>query len=261
MDALYLPAISSVSTREEMVPLADALSDILTATIPDWPGFGDRPRTRTPLTPDTLRHFLAELLGHLPSPLIGIAAGHAATYLVDAARQRPGRFERLVLIAPTWRGPFPTMFGPGRERLLGRIRRTLEAPVMGQLLYELSISRPAVARMMRAHVYADAARVTPALIAAKRHVARQSRGRFGTAAFITGGVDPAVSREAFLALFADETLPPILVLRPDDAPPRSAAEMDALAATGRVTLKKIPGALLAHEEECQAAAAAIRSFL
>ncbi len=261
MDALFLPAISSVSTRQEMQPLADALSDELTATISDWPGFGDRPRTRDTLTPDTLRRFLAELLDRLPPPLVGIAAGHAATYLVDAARNSPGRFERLVLIAPTWRGPFPTMFGPGRERALGRIRRTLEAPVIGQLLYELNVSRPFIARMMREHVYADAARVTPELVTAKRHVARQPRGRFGTAAFITGGVDPAPSREAFLALFAADDLPPILMLRPVAAPPKSAAEMDALAATGRVMVERIPGALLAHEEQTAAVAAAIRAFL
>ncbi len=261
MNALFLPAISSVSTRDEMVPLASRLADTLTATIPDWPGFGDRPRTRDALTPDTLHRFLAGLLEGLPSPLIGIAAGHAATYLVDAARRNPGRFERLVLVAPTWRGPFPTMFGPGRERLLGRIRRALEAPAIGQLLYQLSISRPAVGRMMREHVYADGARVTADLVSAKRHVARQPRGRFGTAAFITGGLDPARSRDAFLALFTDKSLPPMLMLRPEAAPPRSAAEMDALAATGRVAVQSIPGALLAHEEHPEAAAAAIRAFL
>ena len=108
---------------------------------------------------------------------------------------------------------------------------------------------------------ADAARVTPALVTAKRHVARQPGGRFGTAAFITGGVDPASSRDAFLALFADKNLPPILMLRPDAAPPRSAAEMEALAATGRVVVARIPGALLAHEEHPDAVAAVIRSHL
>ncbi len=257
MDAIFLPAISSVSTREEMRPLAGQLPE-LSATIPDWPGFGARPRTRDTLSAQSLRDHLDELLARLPRPLVGIAAGHAATFLAAAA---PGRLDRLVVIAPTWRGPFPTMLGPNRERLLSRIRAALEAPVLGHLLYELNISRPVVARMMREHVYADATRVTPALVAAKRRVARQPRGRFGTAAFITGGVDPVASRAAFLALFAAPGLPPTLMLRPEHAPPRSAAEMEALEATGRVAVRRIPGALLAHEEHPDAVAGAIKEFL
>ena len=116
-------------------------------------------------------------------------------------------------------------------------------------------------RRSPAHVYAEAARVSPALVAAKRQVARQPRGRFGTAAFITGGLDPAGSREAFLELFATEGLPATLMLRPDAAPRRSAAEMDALAATGHVATARVPGALLAHEENPGAVAGAIRGFL
>ncbi|WP_222185033.1 alpha/beta fold hydrolase [Geminicoccus harenae] len=259
--ALLLPALSSISAAAEMAPLAARLEPWLHCTTADWPGFGDRPRGRPSLTPDALRDFLDELIGtSVVPPAVGIAAGHAATYLVHAARRRPERFERLVLIAPTWRGPLPTVLGEARRPLFARIRRAIELPVLGPTLYRLNVNRRMIGRMMRAHVYADPARVTDALVAEKLHVAGQPDARFGTAAFVTGGLDPAASREAFLDLFTG-SLPPVLMLRPAQAPRRSAAEMDALAATGRVTTTMVPGALAPHEEHPDEVAAAIGSFL
>jgi pimeloyl-ACP methyl ester carboxylesterase len=257
-EALLLPALSTISDRAEMRGLAGALGSRYRCLVPDWPGFGARPRGRLPLGPDTLRAFLDALLAAAPGPYaVGIAAGHAAGYLVDAARRHPDRFARLVLVAPTWRGPLPTAM-PGRAHWFPRIRRAVEAPLLGDALYRLNISPPIIGRMMRAHVYADPAHVTAAVIRAKHAVTRQRNGRFGTAAFVTGGLDPVSSQSAFLDLFG-EGLPPTLVLRPAGAPRRSGAEMDALIASGRVSGAAIPGALSPHEEYPEAVAAAIRA--
>ncbi|MDP4006030.1 alpha/beta fold hydrolase [Methylobacterium sp. NEAU K] len=257
-DALLLPALSTISARAEMRDLARHLGAGYRCLVPDWPGFGARPRTRVPLGPETLHAFLDALLAAAPGPYaLGVAAGHAAGYLVAAARRHPGTFARLVLVAPTWRGPLPTAM-PGRAHWFPRIRRAVETPVLGDALYRLNISPPIIGRMMRAHVYADPAHVTQTVIRAKHAVTRQRNGRFGTAAFVTGGLDPVGSRAAFLDLFADG-LPPILVLRPDNAPRRSGAEMDALIAGGRVAGAPIPGALSPHEEYPGAVAAQIRA--
>ncbi|GJD98132.1 hypothetical protein GMJLKIPL_0039 [Methylobacterium isbiliense] len=255
-DALLLPALSSIATREEMRPLAEALPGFR-CHVPDWPGFGAEPRARLPLSPAALHSFLDALLAALPGPYaLGIGAGHAAGYLLAAARRHPGTFGRLVLVAPTWRGPLPTAMGEARRPLFGRLRRAVEAPVLGHLLYRINLSTPVIARMMRAHVYADPARVTPDLLADKARVARQPGARFGTAAFVTGGLDPVETRAEFLTLFGPG-LPPVLVLRPDKAPRRSGAEMDALAAAPGVATARVPGALAAHEEHAEAVAAAI----
>ncbi|MBE7247756.1 MAG: alpha/beta hydrolase, partial [Actinomycetospora chiangmaiensis] len=221
-------------------------------------GFGAHPRARVPLAPETFHAFLDALLEAAPGPYaLGVAAGHAAGYLVAAARRHPETFARLVLVAPTWRGPLPTAM-PGRAHWFPRIRRAVEAPILGEALYRINISPPIIGRMMRAHVYADSARVTPDLVRGKHAITRQRNGRFGTAAFVTGGLDPVGSREAFLDLFGG-ALPPTLVLRPAGAPRRSGAEMDALIASGQVTGVAIPGALSPHEEHPQAVAAAIRA--
>lgn len=257
-EALILPALSTISSRGEAHALAQNLARDYRCLIPDWPGFGARMRERVPLRPATFHAFLDALLAAAPGAYaLGIAAGHAAGYLVAAARRHPGVFGRLVLVAPTWRGPLPTAM-PDRAHWFPRIRRAVEAPVIGEALYRLNISPPVIGRMMRAHVYADRDRVSPELVRAKHAITRQRNGRFGTAAFVTGGLDPVGSREAFLDLFG-EGLPPVLMLRPTNAPRRSGAEMDALAATGRVTTVSIPGALSPHEEEAEAVARAIRT--
>ena len=92
--ALLLPALSSVSSRAEMLPLATRLeaADPGTAfdcVVPDWPGFGDAPRTgRDKLNPEMLDGFLDGLIGHRDAPFtLGLGAGHAAPYLVRAAQR------------------------------------------------------------------------------------------------------------------------------------------------------------------------------
>lgn len=264
-DALLLPALSSIATRQEMRPLAERLAGGLHCVLPDWPGFGGAAPRGQPLSPAAMDAFLDAFLdagfGTLVGrDAVGIAAGHGATYLIQAALRHPGAFSRLVLIAPTWRGPLPTVTDGRKPALCRRVRTAIEMPGIGPLLYRLNLSRPIVARMMREHVYADPAKVTPALLRAKLAVAGTPGRRFGTAAFVTGGLDPVGSRSAFLALFEGD-LPPILMLRPRGTPARSAAEMDALAATGRVEAVTIGGALAAHEEVPDEVAAAIEAWL
>lgn len=258
-DVLLLPALSTIASRAEMRGLADQLAWDHRCLIPDWPGFGAHPRARLPLNPATFHAYLDALLAAAPGPYaLGVAAGHAAGYLVAAARRHPTAFARLVLVAPTWRGPLPTVMGPERRGLFTAIRRAVETPGLGDVLYALNIRPKVTGRMMRAHVYGDAAHVTDALIAEKTAITRQRGARFGTAAFVTGGLDPVPTREAFLALFGDG-LPPIRVLRPSRAPRRSGAEMDALVASGRVEGRPVPGALSPHEEYPAETAEAIRA--
>ncbi|WP_430911399.1 alpha/beta fold hydrolase [Methylobacterium sp. sgz302541] len=259
--ALLLPALSSISTRAEMAGLARALSFDHRCIVPDWPGFGARDRDRVPLAPPLLHAFLDALIAALPGPYaMGVAAGHAAFYLAAAAARHPGIFGRLVLVAPTWRGPLPTVMGAGRRPLFRALRRAVETPLLGEMLYRANISRPVIGRMMRAHVYADPANVTARVVAEKHAVTRRRGGRFGTAAFVTGGLDPVETREDFLALWSGD-LPPVTLLRPAGAPRRSGAEMDALAdallAGGQAPSVTVPGALAPHEEHPAAVAAAI----
>jgi pimeloyl-ACP methyl ester carboxylesterase len=261
---LLLPAMSSISSRTEMHPLAQALADAFSCLIPDWPGFGAQPRSRDapPLTPALLQRFLRAFVEReLASPAVAIAAGHSAAYVMALAAEQPTRFSHIILVAPTWRGPLPTAMGNHRRPLWTRMRRLVETPVVGPALFRLNMSTPVIAKMMRAHVYAEPSFVSPQRLAAKRAVTRRAGARFATAAFVTGGLDLVLEREDFLTLFDAPDLPPVLALIGASTPRKSRGDMDALAAHPSVRSGIIPGALAAHEEYPQAVADAVRRFL
>ena len=44
---VLLPALSSISTREEMRPLLDRLTPSFRVVTADWPGFGDQARPKS----------------------------------------------------------------------------------------------------------------------------------------------------------------------------------------------------------------------
>src|ERR1043166_5694371 len=109
---LLLPALSSISTRRQMRPLQERRAARYSTLAVDWPGFGEAPRPPMDWTPDAYAAFLAFLLNTvMPDPHAIIAAGHAATYVLKHAASAAEPTTRLVLVAPTWRGPLPTMAG------------------------------------------------------------------------------------------------------------------------------------------------------
>jgi hypothetical protein len=104
----------------------------------------------------------------------------------------------------------------------------IHAPVIGELLYRLNVSRPVVRMMYRRHVFADPAFLTDDLLADRMRLTRQPGARFASACFVTGALDPFDDREAFLAA-ARRVQGPMLMLYGPDTPTRSRAEMEALA--------------------------------
>ncbi len=188
---LLLPAFSTVSTREEMRPLAERLAPGFRTIVPDWPGFGRGQHPRLDHGPALHLAFLRAFLERVVAgPAAVVAAGHAGGYALALARERPGTWTRIALVAPTWRGPLPTMMG-GYRPMQDRLRAALRLPGVGHALYRLNVVRPVVVAMYRRHVYADPTRITPGFVADKAAVARRGGGRFGSAAFVTGALDPA----------------------------------------------------------------------
>jgi pimeloyl-ACP methyl ester carboxylesterase len=245
---LLLPAFSTVSTREEMRPLAEHLAARgFACMLVDWPGFGDSTRGRLCYVPQLYRDFLADFAATaVPWGAAVVAAGHAAAYALKLARDQSGIWSRMVLLAPTWRGPLPTAMGE-HARAYGWIRGLVGTPVIGEALYRLNTLRRVISLMYRRHVYTEAGRVTPAFVAEKQGIARRPGARFASAAFVTGSLDPVSDRGAFLALFGSQRVP-TLVLCGTATPPRSKAEMAVLVDKADLELRWVTGALGLHEE-------------
>jgi pimeloyl-ACP methyl ester carboxylesterase len=258
---LLLPALSSISTRAEMHPLMERLASRFRVVALDWPGFGAAPRPALRWTPDALSAFLPHALAGLGGRPHGvIAAGHGATYVLHHAAQHPGCTDRIVLLAPTWRGPLPTMAG-GDRPLFAKIRRLIELPGLGHLLHRLNVSSFVVRRMVSGHVYSDPQWLRGERLLDKRRVMDAEGARFASVAFVTGALDRAASRAEFLGL-AGRAGVPILLIFGDETPSRSLAEMEALARLpGVETARLARGKLAPHEEFPDEVVAALWPFL
>ncbi len=258
---LLLPALSSISTRDEMRPLQQRLGSSYSTVAVDWPGFGSKPRPRIDWRPDIYRAFLNHLLAEVtPRPFATIGAGHSAGYLVSQAADAPDSAGRLCLIAPTWRGPLPTLTGR-RLAFFKRLARAVDYPVVGSLLYRLNVNRPVIGMMARGHVYDDAEWLTPPRLAEKLAVVRAKGARHASIRFVAGVLDPVQHRAEFLAL-AQRVGAPVLAIYGAGTPAKSKADIEALAAVPNVRLVELPaGKLSIHEEFPDLVASAILTFL
>jgi pimeloyl-ACP methyl ester carboxylesterase len=256
-----LPALSSISTRDEMRPLFDRLAPSFRVVTVDWPGFGDESRPQIDWTPEALSAFLNWFLSEIvPPPHSIIAAGHGAGYALQHAVSKPGTIEHLALIAPTWRGPLPTMIG-GHRPWFAQVRHAVDRRITGPILYRLNVSRFVVTRMANEHVYCDPLWLTGDRLAAKLAVTRAPGARHASVRFVTGSLDLVADRIAFLDL-AQRARVPVLVIYGDQTPAKSRREMEALCALPNVSAKRLPiGKLSLHEEFPDPVADAVAPFL
>jgi pimeloyl-ACP methyl ester carboxylesterase len=258
---LLLPALSSISTRQEMYPLMMHLKDHFHVVTIDWPGFGTLPKPRIDWTPDVLSRFLDWVLREVvTAPRSIVAAGHAATYVLYHGAGDPAFQPRLVLIAPTWRGPLPTMMG-GDRHWFGRIRSAIDLPVLGPALYAINLSGPVMRMMVKGHVYSNPAFLSGERRSGKAAVAKAHGARHASVRFVTGGLDRVRSRHAFLDLM--ELVPkPILLIYGEETPPKSRTEMEAASRMPGVETLRLPrGKLSVHEEFPERIAPDILAFL
>jgi pimeloyl-ACP methyl ester carboxylesterase len=257
---LMLPALSSISTRGEMRPLQERLAAAFTTVAIDWPGFGDAPRPAARWQPEAYRAFLADLLETIEHPFATVAAGHAAGYCLATARAHPGTTGRLCLIAPTWRGPLPTVMGQ-RHAAFHHIARAGDLPAIGDLIYRLNVNPLMVRMMALGHVYRDPGALAPDKLAEKLAVTRAAGARHASIRFVAGELDPMTSRDEFLDT-ARQVSEPILMIYGADTPPKSKTEMEQLAGLPNVRTALLPaGKLAIHEEFAEEVAGALRAFL
>ncbi|QLE56183.1 alpha/beta hydrolase [Nostoc sp. TCL26-01] len=256
---LLLPAFSSVSTRLEMGELAKLLAPHFQVVAVDWPGFGASARPSLDYRPEIYQQFLEDFVQSVfTQPITVVAAGHAAGYVLQLAQKRPEACSRIVLSAPTWRGPLPTM--GANSKVAGIVRGLVRSPILGQLLYKLNTTPRFLNFMYRRHVFTDVTRLTPSFIEQKWQTTQQPGARFASAAFVTGNIDAIHHQSDFVALVQSLSVP-LMVVIGASSPPKSRAEMDTIAALSGVKSAVLPGSLGMHEEYPAAIFAAIADFL
>jgi pimeloyl-ACP methyl ester carboxylesterase len=206
----------------------DLLASRFHAISIDWPGFGTQSRPPLSWTPDAMASFLEYAIEALGGTFYSIvAAGHSATYVLNYLSKHTIAADTVVLIAPTWRGPPPTMAGR-QHPLFGKVKRSIESDFFGPFLYRLNVNPFMVKMMVAGHVYSDKKWLSGVRMQEKRKVTEGENARFASAAFVAGGLDLLSSRNEFLKL-ASNVSAPILLVYGAQTPPRSRAEMEALS--------------------------------
>ncbi|MBU7587222.1 MAG: alpha/beta fold hydrolase [Nostoc sp. TH1S01] len=256
---LLLPAFSTVSSRSEMTGIAERIAHRYQAVTLDWLGFGESERPALNYQPALLQQMLQAFVQQTFSePVAVIAAGHTAGYALQLAQQQPQACSCMILVAPTWRGPLPTMGVP--KPLAAAVRQLVRFPVIGQGLYQANTTKGFLRLMYGRHVYADQSRLTPEFIEQKQQITRQPGARFAPAAFVTGGLDPVRDRQEFITLLRSSPVPVLLILA-EQAPPYSKQEMSAMAALPGIQSLSLPGTLGMYEEYAAEVAEAALPFL
>ncbi|MGP1387207.1 MAG: alpha/beta fold hydrolase [Thainema sp.] len=256
---LLLPAFSTVSTRAELKALAQQLAAQFQVVALDWPGFGESDRLPLNYGPALYNQFLQDFVSVRFDTLVAIAAaGHAAGYALHVAAQQPTTCAMLVLIAPTWRGPLAVMGVPPAVR--SGVKELVRTPLIGQALYSLNTQPAFLKWMYRRHVFVDDTQLTPEYIAQRHQNTQQTGARYAPAAFVTGGLDPVQSRDAFLQ-YIEQIACPVMVVIADQSPSASKAEMEAVAALPSVESTHLPGTLGLAEEYGEAVAEVVIPFL
>ena len=246
---LLLPALSTISSRSEWRDFADAIGDRCQLVSFDWPGFGDSDRPDIPYDASLLCSALRSVLHHLQRTHQGrinvLAVGHSASVALGLAAECSDQWQQLVLVAPTWRGPLPTMTGwtSGTFRWL---RMLVKTPLLGSALYRLNTSKAVLKLMIRRHVWVDANLLTPERLSQQQQLTRRSGARFASVAFVSGALDPADHRNWWLQQVRKLRCSLHVVLA-TEAPPRSKQEMELLATLAQ-QVSTINGRLGLHEE-------------
>ena len=254
---LVLPAFSTVSSRHELQALITPLLNDFSITTLDWPGFGDSDRRNFNYGPSLYTQFIADFVSQtFTKPITVIAPGHSAGYALSLGNQ----CKKLVLIAPTWKGPLVAMGMPTGVRK--GLQALVRSPIVGQTLYGINTHPKFLAWMYRRHVFTDAGKLTDEFITSHHAVTQKTGARYAPAAFVTGHLDPSQNRDAFLDLLKSFTAP-IQIILANNAPPKSKAEMEAIATLNlpNVQILRHAGTLGMAEEFGHDLASLIHPFL
>jgi phosphomannomutase len=187
-----------------------------------------------------------------PMTLLGSSLGGA--FAVRAATRAPDRVKDLILICPTGLGVLDRDANPAQRAISMLVR----SPIAGESAFNALASRPSLAWFLRNQSYADPASVTPEVVDHYYAVTHQAGARFVPAQFIGGGLNCNVANDL---PFVEA---PVLVMWGERASQTNsldrAYEYVRLAKHGELATFANSG-LLPHEEEPEAACAAITAFL
>jgi pimeloyl-ACP methyl ester carboxylesterase len=179
-DLLLFHGINAAASGHEFWRVFDDLTEDYHVVVPDLPGFGHSDRPPLLYSASLYTTFVGDAIEDLADdPPIVVGSSLTGAFAAMAARNAD--VEELVLISPT-----DTSMG-GRRAW---IRSLFRAPVVGQALYNLMVSKPALRHFHDDHGYYDMENLSDEVVDYEWKSGHQPGARFAPASFVSGFLDP-----------------------------------------------------------------------
>ncbi len=246
---LMLPALSTVSRSDEWQSFKAIVTDKYQVITLDWPGFGKSDKKDIHYSGTVLQKTLGKAIKVIQSKnnkkLTIIAAGHSASVVLTLKDKYIRDIKQVVLIAPTWKGPLPSMTGWSPKRL-NIINKIIRLPIIGPILYFINTTKVIIEFMMKRHVWLNKNNLDKDRILRLQVLARQKGARYASAAFVTGSLDINKNNKWWISNTKKINKISTLVI-PKDSPKKSLSEMGILSNKIKNVIY-IRGRLGCHEE-------------
>jgi pimeloyl-ACP methyl ester carboxylesterase len=187
-DVLLFHGISAASSNHEFSRVADRLAEQYHVIAPDLPGFGHSDRPPLLYSGSLYETFVRDFLADLTDEPTVLASSLSGAYAAVAAEEVDVR--EFVFVCPT------ATTVPGRRPWL---RSLLRSPVVGEGLYNLLVSRPAIRYFLEDHGFSQPAAITDEWVGYDWKTAHQSGARYAPASFLAGFLDLDVDLGSALA--------------------------------------------------------------
>lgn len=210
----------------------------------DLLGFGQSERPAIDYTPalyvELIEDFLQQVVGANDQPALVLASGLSAGYAILAAANRPRQFSRLILIEP---GPLTDETRPEVDVAQVARRALLRAPLLGESLYNLSVSRLGLRWRLGSSAYSSTAAVSDDILDHYHTTAHQPGARFASADALSGALLTPIS-DAFASL----TIPVLLIWGRNDHSAPTSLSRDYIERRPETELRLFPTGSMPQEE-------------
>lgn len=189
-DLLMLHGINAAGSSHEFRYVIDALAEEYHVLAPDFPGFGHSERPPLLYSGALYATFVGDFIEDLTDEPTVLASSLSAAYAASAVDDRDIDVSRFVLVCPT------ATTIPGQRTWL---RSVMRSPVVGESLYNLLVSKPAIRYFLGDHAFAQRSAITDQWVEYDWKTAHQPGARFAPASFVSGFLDLDIELGSVLA--------------------------------------------------------------
>jgi len=233
-DLLLVHGVHAAASNREFDRVFERLASGYHVIAPDLPGFGLSERPPLVYSGSLYTAFLADFAADHVEDATCLASSLSGAYAA-AVQAESAPFSRLVLVCPT--------DDTGDTRPL--LRALVRTPVVGQALFNLLVSRPALRLFGGRQSVSDPAALTDDDVDHYWRTAHQPGARFAPASFVGGSLDPTTGlRESLRSV----DVPVTLAWGRDATYPAVEQGKELAAATGSRLVVLDGARLLPHHE-------------